>query len=252
MQYDDRICVMKKIIVILCVILCGCVGANWVPPADFNYVPIDSGEYKIATWQKIQNPTDSHIHIYIEGDGNSFDAYGRPTNNPTPHGMLVRDLVASDDFANVAYVARPCQFIKTKNCSESDWTSGRFAKKIIDAETTAVRRIAGDKKITLIGYSGGAMVSGLIIAQNPELKVEKWITVAGVLDHKKWTGYFGDAPLNESMNMEFLPNVPQKHFVGGRDDVVPYDLAKNWADVDDIIILENATHDNFGKIKIFD
>lgn len=230
----------------------GCAGADWVAPSGFVYVPVDAGEYEIATWQKINNPGDSHIHIYVEGDGNAFDVYGQPTDNPTPQGTLVRDLVARDDFENVVYVARPCQFIMNQNCSESDWTDGRFSQKIMDAESAVVKKVADGRKITLIGYSGGAMVSGLIIAQNPKLKIEKWITVAGVLDHKKWTDYFGDEPLAQSLNLSRLPNVSQKHFIGGRDTVVPIDLVKQWARCDDIVIVNSATHDDFGDLKIFD
>ncbi len=242
---------MNKIIALL-LFLVGCAGTNWTPAPDFAYVPVRAGEYEIATWRKITDAADSNIHIYIEGDGNAFDAYGRPNDDPTPHGTLVRDLVARDRGANVAYVARPCQFIMNENCGETDWTSGRFSQKIIDAMSGALRQVAGDKKITLIGYSGGAMISGLIVTQNPDLKVEKWITIAGVLNHSDWTKYFGDEPLWGSIDLESLPNVPQKHFVGGHDKIVPYDLAKNWANTDDVIIIENATHDDFGNLKIFD
>lgn len=92
------------------------------------------------------------------------------------------------------------------------------------------------------------MVSGLIILQNPKLKVDKWITVAGVLDHKKWTEYFGDEDLTESINMEKLPNVQQVHYVGGRDETVPYELAKTWANESDIKLIPDATHDDFGAL----
>lgn len=241
---------LKKIFCLF--LLAGCAGTWWVAPDNFLYVPVDTGEYEIATWQKINNPKNSRIHIYIEGDGNAFDSYGQPTDNPTPHGTLVRDLAVSDTFDNVVYMVRPCQFIMSKSCSESDWTDGRFSQKIIDSESIVLQKIATNKKITLIGYSGGAMVSGLIIKQNPKLNFEKWITVAGVLNHKKWTDYFGDEPLIKSIDMEFLPDVAQKHFVGGRDNIVPPDLAKQWSKIEDIVIIDNATHDDFGKLKIFD
>jgi hypothetical protein len=241
---------MKKILLVL--LLVGCAGQGWKAPDDFVYVPIKTEHYEIATWQKINNPNNNNIHIYIEGDGNAFDAYGQPNGDPTPNGTFVRDLATRDSFENVVYMARPCQFIKTDSCNESDWTTGRFSQKIIDAESGAIKRIAGNKKITLIGYSGGAMVSGLVIEQNPKLKIEKWITVAGVLDHKKWTQYFGDADLSESLNMETLPKVQQIHFVGGRDEIVPYELAKTWANESDIKLIPNAKHSNFGDLKIFD
>lgn len=241
---------MKKIL--LCFLLTACAGAGWVAPVDFQYVPIKTDSYEIAAWQKINNPKNNAIHIYIEGDGNSFDAYGQPTDDPTPRGTLVRDLAARDNFENVVYVARPCQFIMDDNCKEQDWTTGRFSQKIINAESDVIKQIAKNKHIVLVGYSGGAMVSGLVIKQNPKLKVDKWITIAGVLNHKKWTEYFGDEPLNESLNMDTLPNVTQVHFVGGRDKVVPYDLAKTWAKEDDIKLVPNANHDDFKNLKIFD
>ena len=240
---------MKKIFILL--FLSACAGTGWKAPDDFIYRPIKSGEYEIASWQKINNPKNNHVHIYIEGDGRSFNAYGQPTRNPTPRGTFVRDLAMRDGFENVVYLARPCQFIVTDSCRESDWTSGRFSQKIIDAQSNAIKQTAGNKTITLIGYSGGAMVSGLVIEQNPKLKVEKWITIAGVLDHKKWTTYFGDKDLNESLNLGKLPSVKQIHFVGEYDETVPYELAKTWANESDIKIVPKASHDDFGDLKLF-
>ena len=244
---------MKKFLsVLIALFLSACGGTNWNAPDDFIYVPIKSGEYEIATWQKINNPKNNHIHIYIEGDGSAFDAYGRPTSNPTPYGTFVRDLAVHDNFDNVVYMARPCQFIMTDSCTESDWTTGRFSQKIIDAQGRAIAQIAKNRKITLIGYSGGAMVSGLVIEQNPKLNVEKWITIAGVLDHEKWTAHFGDKQLTESLNLKKLPDVPQIHYVGEKDETVPPELAKTWAKEFDIKIIQNAEHDDFKDLKIFD
>lgn len=241
---------MKKLLILL--LLASCAGTNWVAPNDFIYAPIDGGDYEFATWQKINNPSNNHIHIYIEGDGHSFDAYGRPTNNPTPRGTLVRDLAARDSAENVVYMARACQFIMNDKCDESDWTDGRFSQKIIDNQARAIKKIAGNKKITIIGYSGGAMISGLIIEQNPELKIEKWITIAGVLNHEQWTKYFNDAPLSKSVNMNKLPAVKQLHLVGERDDVVPVELSKQWANESDIKIIPNTKHNDFGDLKLFE
>ena len=241
-----------RFFVALLLLLTGCAGGRRVEMPEFVYVPIQTDDYQIATWQKINNQNDSNIHIYIEGDGRAFDKYGWPTDDPTPRGDFVRNLAVLDSADNVVYVARPCQFIMDKNCNQSDWTSGRFSKKIIDAESMVVRKIAENKKITLIGYSGGAMVSGLVIKQNPDLKIEKWITIAGVLNHKKWTDYFGDAALTGSMNLVRLPDVPQIHFVGEKDKTVPYELAVTWAKESDVKIVEDATHSDFKNLKLFD
>ena len=240
---------MKKLFLFL--LLAACAGAGWTPPADFVFVPVKTEQYEIATWQKINNPENNKIHIYMEGDGNAFNAYGRPTSDPTPHGTLVRDMAARDNFDNVIYMARPCQFIIYASCEETDWTSGRFAQKIVDAESSVIKQIAGDKNITLIGYSGGAMISGLVIEQNPKLKIDKWITIAGVLNHEKWTQYFGDEKLTKSINLEKLPNVKQIHYIGEKDSVVPYELAKTWVKEKDIKIVPDATHTNFGNLNLF-
>ena len=231
-------------------LLVGCVGAGWIAPPEFQYVPIKTDSFEIATWQKINNPKSNQIHIYIEGDGYAYDAYGQPTANPTPRGTFVRDLIARDDFENVVYIARPCQFIMDEICKESDWTNARFSQQVIDAEKDVIKKIADNKHIVLVGYSGGAMVSGLIIKQNPNMKIDKWITIAGVLNHKKWTQYFGDAPLDKSLDLETLPEISQTHFVGGHDNIVPYALAKTWAKDKDIVLIESATHDDFGNLKI--
>lgn len=241
---------MKKLL--LCLLLGACAGANWNPSADFQYVPVETQVYTIATWQKINNPKNNRIHIYVEGDGHSFDAYGTPTDDPTPRGRFVRDLAAADEFDNVVYVARPCQYVMNEFCEKSDWTDGRFSKEVIDAESDVINQIAQKKRVTLIGYSGGGFVTGAVIKQNPKLRVEKWITIAGVLNHKTWTEYFGDEPLSKSIELGELPNVPQKHFVGERDTVVPYELAKTWAKEGDIVLVPRAKHDNFGNLKIFD
>ena len=241
---------MKKIWITF--LLAGCVGTNWQMPADFVYVPIQTPDYEIATWQKISNPKNDKIHIYIEGDGNSFDSRGQPTDDPTPRGTFLRETVVQDGAENVVYVARPCQFIMSENCSQTDWTTGRFSQKIIDAESAVVKQIAGNKKVTLIGYSGGAMVSGLIIKQNPDLKVEKWVTIAGVLNHENWTSYFGDKPLSDSLDLDDLPKIAQVHFIGGKDDVVSPGLVTTWADAKNVKIVPNAKHDDFGDFKIFD
>lgn len=230
--------------------LCGC-AATWTPRPDFAYVPVSAGKYEIVTYQKINDAT-SPIHIYIEGDGHAFDSRGIPTNDPTPRGTMMRDLAMRDKAANVAYVARPCQFIMPDTCDEHDWTDGRFSEKIIDAMSNVIQRVAGTRPIVLVGYSGGAMVSGLIIARNPQLLVTEWVTVAGVLNHRAWTEHFGDTPLLRSLDLEKIPNTPSRHFVGTRDKVVPMELTRSaLGNTGHIIEIPGAGHADFADIDIF-
>lgn len=234
--------------ILLSLLLIGCAPA-WHAPSDFIYAPISAGKYTLATYQHLSDTT-SPIHIYIEGDGNSFNARGIPTSDPTPHGTLVRDMAARDTSPNVVYLARPCQYIMSSACTASDWTDGRFSADIIDSMTQAIKTLAQNRPIVLIGYSGGAMVSGIVINQNPEMKVMHWITVAGVLNHADWTRFFGDKPLTKSLNMTALPRVPQTHYIISGDRVVPNHLSRKWVFGEKLLEIPNATHDKIPELHL--
>ncbi len=71
----------KQIFILLSLILCGC--SSITVPDSFTYKEIETKDFKLASWQKISNPQGVY-KIYIEGDGYAFNAYGKPTQNPTP------------------------------------------------------------------------------------------------------------------------------------------------------------------------
>ena len=238
----------KGFLAIFLLVISGC-STQWVAPQNLMYVPIKTKHFEIVTYQRLSD-NKSPMHIYIEGDGNAFDSWGRPTNDPTPRNTLVRDWVANDTAANVAYIARPCQYIMGTTCNKHDWTDGRFSESVIDSMTTVIRSIANGRPVVLVGYSGGAMISGLVIKQNPDIKIQKWITIAGVLNHSDWTRYFGDKPLNRSMDINALPKVPQVHVIAKNDRVVPNKLSYKWADKHQIIVQDDATHSKFPNLKI--
>lgn len=106
----------------------------------------------------------------------------------------------------------------------------------------AIKQIAQDKEIVLIGYSGGALLSGLIIQNYPDLKIKKWITIAGVLNHSDWTNFFGDNPLTKSLDLDSLPLVEQEHYAGAKDKIVPLELSKKWTKDKNLIIAPKANH----------
>lgn len=243
------ILIMKKIFYILVGLgFIGCAGHyDWID--DFEYKPITTQQKQIATWQKITS-IKSPIHFYIEGDGHAYFANGAPTPNPTPHDSFMRDLAMRDDAENVVYVARPCQFIMDEKCDFHDWTDAKFSEQNVDSVANTIRKIANGRHVILIGYSGGAMMTGLVIKNNPDIKVKKWITIAGVLNHHDWTTYFNDAHLDKSLDLDALPNVPQIHYVGAHDSVVPITLSQQWISADKIQVLDNATHSNFPNLEL--
>ena len=234
---------IKKLIVFFLLTACSPLKV----PADFSYKEITTNNFTLASWQKITKP-QALYKIYIEGDGYSFNRYGLPTNNPTPHGTLVRELAFGDQNANVIYLARPCQFIQKGICSQRHWTTARFAPEIINAEYEAIKQIAKNNPVILIGYSGGAQVVGLIAVNKPDLQIKKVITIAGNLDHLKWTQYLGLPPLNESMNLEAYQDsfkkLHQHHFVGSDDKVVPAFLVKDFVKNNNLITYVNGANHN--------
>ena len=240
---------IRRLWILFVLVLCACAHVPRGDMPGFAPVTVDAGKYQIATWQKITDPR-APTHVYIEGDGHAFNSSGRPTSDPTPRGTFVRDLVAQDRAANVVYIARPCQFIMSDTCSRHDWTDGRFSADVIDSVAAAIKSVAGARPVVLVGYSGGAMVSGLIITRHPEINVTRWITVAGVLNHGAWTAHFDDTPLTRSLDMAVLPDVPQLHYIGTHDRVVPMQLTMDIARDSDIVVVPGATHDDFKNLEI--
>lgn len=236
---------MKRLLIFLSFLLlflCSCSTMQTKPPTDFCYKEIKTDNYTLASWQKI---TDNNlpIRIYVEGDGHAYTSNGYPTTDPTPKSYFLRNIAFNDTNANVVYLARPCQYIKNDNQSNVDWTTGRFSQKIVDNMAQAIKQIADNKEIVLIGYSGGALICGLIINQySQELNVVKWITIAGLLNHTKWTTYFNYVPLKDSLDLDTIPDIDQTHYIGKKDKIIPYQLTLELVDEANCVIIENATH----------
>lgn len=96
--------IMKILIKIFAVLLFLTNCSSITVPSDYGYQEVETRDFTIATWQKITNPQGVY-KIYIEGDGYAFNAHGKPTQNPTPHGTLVRELAFGDsNHANILRV----------------------------------------------------------------------------------------------------------------------------------------------------
>ena len=241
---------LKALIILFFVAGCTAIKA----PTDFVYKEIPTRDFTLASWQKITEPFGTY-KIYIEGDGYAFNAHGRATQDPTPKGILVRELAFGDNSPNVVYLARPCQYVKSPICSKRHWTTARFAPEVINAEYEAIKNIAGDNPVILIGFSGGAQVAGLIASAKPGLNVKKIITIAGNLDHLVWTQYHNLPPLNESMNLESyrkqFARIPQIHYVGSDDKVMPPALVRDFVGKNTRVFeVRGATH-NSGWEEIY-
>lgn len=242
---------MLKLFAIL-FLLSGC--SNIAVPPVYVYKEIPTRDFTLASWQKITDPFGTY-KIYIEGDGYAFNAHGHATQDPTPKGILMRELAFGDDSPNVVYLARPCQYVKSQICSKRHWTTACFAPEVINAEYAAVKQIVGDNPVILIGFSGGAQVAGLIASAKPGLNVKKIITIAGNLDHLAWTQYHNLPLLNEAMNLESyrkqFAKIPQIHYVGSDDKVMPPVLVREFVGKDTRVFEVRGVTHNSGWEEIY-
>lgn len=230
-------------LILLMLLMGGCV---YTPPSNYTRRVIETPKFNLMSWQKLEQP-GAEITFYLEGDGYAFNANGFASKDPTPRQATMRKIAFRDTDFNVVYLARPCQFISSPRCEKKYWTTGRFAQDVISAEAWAIRKIMQENRSSsavLVGYSGGAMVAGLITVRNPDLHIRKIITVAGLLEHKNWTAHHKVPPLKDSLDLstykEAFAKIPQQHFLGSRDNVIIKELMP--VRPDQLIVIENVTH----------
>jgi len=195
---------------------------------------IPAGAFELAAWLPSHYVAAPDLTIYIEGDGLAWLSPDTPSTDPTPVAPLALKLALAQADGNAVYLARPCQYLANSNCSQRYWTDARFASEVIAAMNDAVdalKRRSSARRLSLVGYSGGAAVAALLAARRSD--VVRLVTVAGNLDHRAWTEFHRLTPLTGSLNpaddRAALARIPQWHFVGARDAVVPPALVRAFA-----------------------
>lgn len=178
------------------------------------------------------------LTIYIEGDGLAWVDRHTPSLAPTPADPLALRLAVADAGGASVYLGRPCQYTRGeafKGCDERYWGSHRFAPEVIDAMDHAVdqmKRAYGASTLVLVGYSGGAAVAALLADRRHD--VAALVTVAGTLDTDLWTRQQHLSPLQGSLNPRGvaarLAQMPQWHFIGQQDRVVPGSVLQSYLD----------------------
>ena len=131
--------------------------------------------------------------------------------------------------AAVAYLGRPCQYLAEaalRDCDPALWTRGRFSEAAVAAVNLAVdalKAASGAREVALAGYSGGGAMAALIAARRTDAVC--LVSVASPLDTGTWTRTIGVSPLRTSLNpldqSGALAHLPQTHYTGTRDEIVP-------------------------------
>ena len=189
----------------------------------------------VVVWTRRQ-PGARCVHVYFEGDGHAWSSRSRPSFDPTPADPIGLQLAIRDSSgASIVYLGRPCQFLDPETRTGSDcrpifWTNARYGDAVLrslDATLDRVHQARPPVHLRLVGYSGGGVLAALLAAQRPD--VDALATIAAPLDLEAWTTQAGVTPLVWSRQpmdeIEWLRRLPQDHFIGGDDSIVPASVA---------------------------
>lgn len=182
----------------------------------------------------VSRTTDT-LTIYIEGDGFAWKTRFVPTMDPTPDDPVALKLALGDRHGSVAYLARPCQYtidIDRSLCRPIYWTLARYSEQVVrsmDEGVSTLKAQYNARRVRLVGYSGGGVIAALLAARRND--VAQLITIASNLDIDYWTRLHGVTPLRDSLNpakLKSLADVPQIHFVGADDKIVPRAVVESY------------------------
>lgn len=197
---------------------------------------VQTDSFVLTSFYQITRP-DLPLTVYIEGDGFAWRTRSQPSMNPTPRKPQGLELAAADPAPNRVYLARPCQFTPmaaNPRCGVDYWTSKRFAEEVVVAMNQAVshyaRQVPG-QPINLVGYSGGAGIAVLIAARRHDVATLR--SVAGNLDTAEVNRLHRVTPMQDSLNaIDVAPRIstlPQIHYSGSDDKIVPSSIAQRFA-----------------------
>lgn len=192
--------------------------------------------FVLRSYARIGDPASGTARLYIEGDGLAWLSRSRPSPDPTPINPVALSLAKADPAANVIWLARPCQYHLSTNgklCPSGYWQAARFAPEAIAAMNGAIdelKRIHKLRRLELVGFSGGGAVALLLAARRSDVASVR--TVAGTLDTDAFTRLHQVSPMSASLNPAAsaprLAAIPQRHFVGAEDKIVPADIYRSY------------------------
>lgn len=227
--------------------------------AGFQPMRQQAGRFLLSGWiRKAPAGSSETLAVYIEGDGFAFISPSEVSSDPTPIDPVGLRLAARHPGSGpVLYLARPCQYLSgaaINNCSSIYWTTHRYAPEVIDSIGLAIDREKarlGAGKLDLIGFSGGGVVAALLAARRDD--VARLTTLGANLDVAAWTRGEELTPLAGSLDpvdeTSRLASIPQQHFVGAKDDVVPPYVLKSYmrklghAPLARLTVMPDADHD---------
>ena len=171
---------------------------------------------------------NSSLTVYIEGDGLSWVDRFTISSNPTPIDPLAFKLALIDSSKNIIYLARPCQYTWVKSCKKDIWTVSQYSGAVLSSYKEVIDRLSNKyDEIHLVGYSGGAGIA-MYLGSIENKNIKSIRTIAGNINHNALTQMLKISRLKKSVNFfsieKKLKLIPQTHYYGSKDRVVPNQL----------------------------
>jgi predicted esterase len=205
---------------------------QWTSSHGASASTIQTSSFTLQTVTPLNLQVNKTLTIFIEGDGKAWATSSQPSLDPTPRALSTLALAMNTPHPGV-YLARPCQFVMSAGCEKTVWTDARFSRAVINATQEAVEALKkryGAEHIELIGYSGGAAVALLVAGERDD--VVQIQTISGNTNPKAWVAFNELSSLNGSLdpltNRHKLSTIPQRHFVGTEDTIIPLALTEDF------------------------
>ena len=215
---------------------------------NFQAVSFDVESFTLAGLLKGRAGDSSELIVYLEGDGRGV-IRGKVTHDPTPNRAMGFELAKSDPAPAVLYLARVGQFQPDQNGPEYQayWSHKRLSEEAVVAASQALdqaKALTGAKSIHLVGYSGGGGLALLLAKRRTDVLTVT--TVAGLLDINWWVKEKNFQPLTGSLNpaagAKNLANMPQVHFYGTEDIIIPPAMSSHFKSL--------APFNNFNRVAV--
>ena len=193
---------------------------------------LPTSPYKLfSAHNNLEQPVD-RLTIIIEGDGLAWVNRYTLSDDPTPTNPVGLKIAATIKKPSI-YLARPCQYISSSNCTADIWSHNRFDKTVTDSYMNALNLISQQynvRQFDIVAYSGGAYIALLLAAGRHD--IQNVTTIAGVLNPDAWTRFHDISPLNIEHDLpSLLLNTRDTgflHICGTDDEVVPCTLTKDF------------------------